>query len=314
MNTFKVGLLLAGMTGLFLAVGYLVGGPGGMLIAFGVAVAMNAWAYWNSDKAVLRMYGAQPVDQNTAPDFYALVARLAQRAGLPMPAVYIIDSEQPNAFATGRDPEHAAVAASRGLLSMLSEREVAAVMAHELTHVKNRDTLVMTVTATIAGAIGMLANFAMFAGGHRDENRGGIGIIGSIMVMILAPLAATLVQLAISRSREYGADEGGAAISDDPMALASALEKIEHYAHQVPNYDAQANPATAHLFIINPLAGTGTDNLFATHPSTANRIARLRELAAGPGAARDAVAYQAAPRRAARIPDTAPPRRTGPWG
>lgn len=309
MNSMKVGLLLAAMTALFAAVGFLVGGPQGMLIAFGVAVALNAFAYWNADKMVLRMYGAQPVDRAAAPRFYDLVARLAQRANLPMPAVYIIDSPQPNAFATGRDPEHAAVAASSGLLDMLTEREVAAVMAHELTHVKNRDTLIMTITATIAGAIGMLANFAMFSGGHRDEEgRGnGLGMIGGLMVMILAPLAATLVQLAISRSREYGADAGGAAISDDPMALASALEKIEQVAHRVPNYAAQANPATAHLFIINPLAGTGMDNLFSTHPSTANRIARLRELAQGRP-------QSDAPRSVPSPTTRAGGHRPGPWG
>jgi heat shock protein HtpX len=231
-----------------------------------------------------------------------------------MPAVYIIDSPQPNAFATGRDPEHAAVAASRGLLEMLDEREVAAVMAHELTHVRNRDILVMTITATLAGAVGMLANFAMFTGGHRDsEGRShGLGMIGGLLVMILAPLAATLVQLAISRSREYGADEGGAAISGDPLALASALQKIEHYAQQVPMAEAQANPATAHLFIINPLAGGGVGALFATHPSTAERIARLQAMAGNRDSAPRGASFLNPRPNEAGFRGTTP--RRGPWG
>ncbi|MHB1205124.1 MAG: M48 family metalloprotease, partial [Rhodospirillaceae bacterium] len=240
----RAGLLLAALTGIFLAVGYFIGGGQGMVIAFMVAMATNAFAYWNSDKMVLRMYGAREVDREAAPEFYDIVARLAARAKLPMPKVYIIDSDQPNAFATGRDPEHAAVAASTGLLRILDAREIAGVMGHELTHVRNRDTLVMTITATLAGAIGMLAHFAFFFGGRRDE-RGGGGMIGALAMMIIAPLAAALVQFAISRTREYGADEGGAEISGDPLALASALAKLEQAAHQVPNYQAQANPATA---------------------------------------------------------------------
>ena len=280
MNTIKVGLLLAALTGLFLAAGYLVGGPQGMMIAFLLALATNAFAYWNADKIVLGMYGARQVDSTSAPEFYATVEKLAANAHLPMPKVYVIDNAQPNAFATGRNPEHAAVAASTGLLGMLSAREVAAVMGHELTHVRNHDTLVMTITATIAGAIGMLANFAFFFGGTRDsEGRRPLGGFGTIIVMLLAPIAATLVQLAISRSREYGADAGGAEISHDPLALASALAKIDHAAHAVPNADAQANPATAHMFIVNPLSGIGVDNLFSTHPDTANRIARLEAMA-----------------------------------
>jgi heat shock protein HtpX len=281
MNTFKVGLLLAALTGLFLAAGFLIGGQQGMVIAFGIAVATNAFAYWNADKMVLSMYGARQVDRAAAPEYYAIVERLAANAHLPMPKVFIIDSPQPNAFATGRDPEHAAVAASTGLLQMLSAREIAGVMGHELTHVRNRDTLIMTVTATIAGAIGMLANFAFFFGGSRDSEDRRLGGLGTIVVMLLAPLAATLVQLAISRTREYGADAGGAEISGDPLALASALQKIEHAAHTIPNADAQANPATAHLFIINPLLGGGVDNLFSTHPDTANRVARLDQMAGG---------------------------------
>ena len=307
MSTMRAGVLLAAMTGLFLAVGYLIGAEQGMIIAFVLALGMNIFAYWNSDKMVLSMYGAKQVDRASAPGFYAIIERLALRADLPMPRVYIIENPQPNAFATGRDPEHAAVAATTGLLDILDEREVAGVMAHELAHVKNRDTLVMTITATLAGAIGMLANFAMFMGRGNSRNNP-LGPLGGILVMILAPIAAALVQFAISRTREYGADAGGAAISGDPQALASALTKLEHGARHVPNYDAEANPATAHLFIVNPLSGQGADNLFSTHPSTANRVARLREMGGND--------YQAPPQ--ARGPWAAPPktttRRRGPWG
>lgn len=302
MGTMKAGLLLAGLTGLFLAAGYAIGAEQGMIIAFVLALGMNAFAYWNSDKVVLSMYGARAVDRATAPRFYGIVEALAQRAGLPMPRVYLIDNPQPNAFATGRDPEHAAVAATTGLLDLLDEREVAGVMAHELAHVKNRDTLIMTITATLAGAIGMLANFAFVLGGRSRNNP--LGPLGAILVMILAPLAAMLVQLAISRTREYGADAGGAAISGDPQALARALARLEQGARRVTNNAAEANPATAHLFIVNPLSGRGADGLFATHPSTANRIARLQQMAGD--------SYPAV--------DTAPPvsqrpgRRPGPWG
>lgn len=309
MNTMRAGLLLAAMTGIFLAVGYAIGGSGGMLIAFLFAVATNAFAYWNSDKMVLSMYGAREVSRDSAPEFHDLIARLAARAKLPMPKVYIIDSDQPNAFATGRDPEHAAVAATTGLLRMLDEREIAGVMGHELAHVRNRDTLVMTITATLAGAIGMLANFAFLLGGRRDERGGGNAIL-SIAMMILAPIAAALVQFAISRTREYGADHGGAEISGDPLALASALAKLEQMAHQVPNAQAEANPATAHLFIVNPLSGHGADNLFSTHPAARNRIAKLQEIARGMNAAPVAAA---APTRGGPWEDTAP-RRKGPWG
>ncbi len=305
MNILKVSLLLAAMTALFMAVGGLIGGGQGMLIAFGVAIATNAFAYWNSDKMLLRMYGAREIGRADAPQLFDMVARLAANAQIPMPKVYIVDNPQPNAFATGRDPEHAAVAIHTGLLDMLDEREIAGVMAHELAHVKNRDTLIMTVTATLAGAIGMLANFAFLFGGARDSEGRSNPILG-ILVMILAPIAATVVQLAISRSREYGADQGGAAFSRDPLALASALRKIENYAHQVPNPAAEANPATAHLFIINPLGGSGVDNLFATHPSTQNRVARLEQLAQAPGQSDDVP--DEGPRRAA------PTRRPGPWG
>lgn len=249
------------------------------MIALIVALGMNFFAYWNSDKVLLRMYGARQVDRHSAPELYGIVERLAENAGLPMPKVYIIDNDQPNAFATGRNPENAAVAATSGLLRRLSWEEVAGVMAHELAHVKNRDTLIMTITATLAGAISMLANFALLFGGNRDNNNNPLGIIGIILTMILAPLAAMVVQMAISRTAEYRADEIGAQISGQPLWLASALEKIERAAQQIDNRVAEQNPATAHLFIINPLHAKKVDNLFSTHPRTANRIARLRAMA-----------------------------------
>jgi len=281
MNHSKTFLLLAAMTALFVGIGYMVGGAGGMAIAFAVAVAMNGFAYWNADKLVLAHYGAQPVEADH-PDplvraFAADTLALAKRAGLPAPRIYLIDSDQPNAFATGRDPANAAVAATVGLLRMLDRDEIRGVMAHELAHVRNRDTLTMTVTATIAGAIGMLANFAFLFGGRDEEGRPANPLAG-LALMIVAPIAAALVQMAISRTREYEADRVGAEIAGDPTALARALEKIERYAHDRLNLDAERNPATAHLFIINPLAGHGADNLFSTHPATANRIARLLAL------------------------------------
>ena len=276
----RTALLLAALTGLFLAAGFLIGGQQGMLIAFAIACAMNLFAYWNADKLVLRMYGAREVGADEMPEFHNLVAQLAQRGGLPMPKVYVIDNPQPNAFATGRNPEHAAVAATTGLLKMLSRDEIAGVMAHELAHVKNRDSLTMTITAVLAGAIGMLANFAFFFGGSRDRESP-LGGIGALLVMLVAPIAAMLVQFAISRSREYEADRIGAAISGNPRALASALAKISNGAAQIPNQDAEANPATAHLFIINPLHGQGADNLFSTHPATQNRIDRLLAIEGG---------------------------------
>jgi heat shock protein HtpX len=277
MNTMRTGLLLAGLTGLFVAVGYLLGGQSGMIMAFVLAAGMNFFAYWNADKMVLRMHSARQVDRATAPEFYDLVAELAQRGNLPMPKVYIMDNPQPNAFATGRNPENAAVAATTGLLQMLNRDEIAGVMAHELAHVKNRDTLLMTVTATIAGAISMLANFAIFTGGGRGRDNP-LGAFGAIALMIMAPLAAMLVQMAISRTREYGADRGGAQISGNPAALASALVKMSDAAHRIPNYAAEANPATAHLFIVDPLSGQRMDNLFSTHPATENRIAALQAM------------------------------------
>jgi heat shock protein HtpX len=278
MNVMKTGLLLAAMTGLFVGIGAVIGGGAGMVIAFLIAVGMNAWAYWNSDKAVLRMYGAREVDARSAPEFYGMVQELARRAELPMPKVYIMEEAQPNAFATGRNPENAAVAATTGLLQMLTREELAGVMAHELAHIKNRDTLIMTVTATISGAISMLANFAMFFGNSQD-NRNPLGMIGSILIMILAPMAAMVVQMAISRTREYSADKLGAQIAGEPQWLASALQKIQRGAQRVVNNGAEHNPATAHMFIINPLSGQGMDNLFSTHPKTENRIAELDKLA-----------------------------------
>ncbi|MEQ1865061.1 MAG: zinc metalloprotease HtpX [Micropepsaceae bacterium] len=296
MNWTKTALLLAVMTGLFVAVGGMLGGGTGMVVAFLVAIAMNAFAYWNSDKMVLRMYGAREIDGRQDPELFGLVGELARRAQIPMPKVYVIENEQPNAFATGRDPEHGAVAVTTGLRQRLSVEELAGVLAHELAHIKNRDTLIMTVTATIAGAISMLANFAMFFGSSSDSRNNPLGIVGTIALMILAPLAAGMVQMAISRAREYEADRVGAEIAGQPLWLASALERIHSSAARVVNVDAERNPATAHMFIINPLAGRGMDSLFSTHPSTADRIARLQDMAAGmQGAA------QEAPRR-------------GPWG
>ncbi len=275
MNSLRTGMLMAALTGLFVGIGYLLGGSGGMLIAFLFAAGTNLFAYWNADKVVLRMYRAQPADENS--DFVHLVRQLAEKAGLPMPKVYIVDNPQPNAFATGRNPEHAAVCATTGLIDSCTREELAGVMAHELGHVKNRDTLTMTITATIAGAISMLANFALFFGGGRSA-RNGLGLVGVLLVSILAPIAAMLVQAAISRSREYEADKAGAEFTGRPLWLANALQRIESEAARIPNVRADANPATAHMFIINPLHG-GLSGLFSTHPATADRIARLRAMA-----------------------------------
>ncbi|MDB5600957.1 MAG: hypothetical protein JWN71_3001 [Xanthobacteraceae bacterium] len=311
MNYLRTAMLLAGLTALFMGVGFLIGGANGAIIALVIAAAMNVFSYWNSDRLVLSMHGAQEVDARSAPDVYALVADLARRADLPMPKVYLMDNPQPNAFATGRDPEHAAVAATTGLLRMLNRDELAGVIAHELAHVKNRDTLIMTITATIAGAISMLAQFGMFFGHNRDNNNG-MGIVGTLAMVILAPIAAMLVQMAISRTREYSADRLGALISGRPDALASALNKIAGTAQMVENPTAERNPATAHLFIINPLSGQRMDNLFSTHPATENRIAALEQLAGQMGTSRYAS------RNASSMPPrtTAPsgPAPSGPWG
>jgi heat shock protein HtpX len=314
MNVMKTGMLLAVLTALFMGVGYLVGGSGGAFFAFLVAAGMNLFSYWNADKLVLRMHRAQEVDARAAPELHAMVKELAARAGLPMPKVYLIENDQPNAFATGRNPQNAAVAATTGLLRQLSREEVAGVMAHELAHVKNRDTLTMTIAATIAGAIAMLANFAFFFGGSRD-NAGPLGIVGVVLAAITAPFAAMLIQMAISRTREYSADRDGAAICGNPLWLASALSKIARAAGRVPMMSAERNPATAPLFIVNPLTGERMDNLFSTHPATENRIAALQELARS-GVQREAVgaATAASAPAAGPGPWSRAGRRRGPWG
>ncbi len=291
MNYVRTAMLLAAMTALFMVVGYAIGGQSGMMIAFFMALAGNAFAYWNSDKMVLRMYGARQVTAHQSPELYRMVEQLAQRANLPMPKLYVIANPQPNAFATGRNPQNAAVAVTTGLLEQLSTEEVAAVVAHELAHIRNRDTLIMTMTATLAGAISGLANMAMWFGAGRRDN--GIGPLATIAMIILAPIAAMLVQMAISRTREYAADRAGAEICGNPMWLAAALDRISNAAHHIENRPAERNPATAHMFIINPLMGMRMDNLFSTHPSTANRIRALEQLHA----------------------ETSPPAASpGPWG
>jgi heat shock protein HtpX len=318
-NFAKTGLLLAVLTGILVAMGGLVGGATGAAIAFVIAAAMNLFSLWQSDKLVLSMYGAEEVTQG---DYYDLVRELAQRAELPMPRVYVMHSAQPNAFATGRNPQNAAVCASTGLIETMSREELAGVMAHELAHVKNYDTLTMAVAATIGGAVSMLAQFLQFGslfGGNR-EGSSGIGWIGALVAAIVAPLAAMLVQMAVSRSREYQADRVGGLVCGNPLWLASALRKIEHYAREIPNEAAERAPGTAHLFIINPLTGQGMDNLFSTHPNTDNRIAELERLAAEVGAAPP---FSTAPSRSASGPwgsaptagpSAAPGRPRGPWG
>ena len=273
-NLMKTAILMAAITALFMAIGSLLGGRSGMMLALAVAVAMNFFSYWFSDTMVLKMYKAQQVDETSAPQFYGMVRELAQKAGLPMPKVYLIDEDAPNAFATGRNPEHAAVAATTGILRSLSERELRGVMAHELSHVKHRDILISTVSATMAGAISMLANFAMFFGGRNSEGRSTNPIVG-ILVMLLAPLAASLIQMAISRAREFEADRSGAEISGDPQALASALQKIQRIAQGLPLETTERHPETAQMMIINPLSAGGLRGLFSTHPSTEERVERL---------------------------------------
>ncbi len=289
----RTSLLLAALTGLFIAVGAIIGGQQGMIVAFGIALAMNLFAYWNADRMVLAMYRARPVDESAAPQLYATIRELTQRAGLPMPKVYIIDNDQPNAFATGRNPQHAAVAVNTGLLKLLTPEEVAGVLSHELAHVRNRDSLTMTMTAVIAGAIGMLAQFAYFFGASGNRRDNPLGPVGALLVMLFAPFAATLVQLAISRTREFEADRQGSQISGHPLWLASALGKLEQGARAIDNAAADGHPATAQLFIVNPLHGGAMSGLFTTHPPIAERIRRLEAMAAETG-------------------ESAPPH--GPWG
>ena len=308
MNYFKTALLLAALTGFVMVAGYLLGGQSGLVIALVAALGMNLFAYWNSDKMVLRMSNAQEVGPNEAPELYGIVQGLAERAGLPMPRVYVIDEDQPNAFATGRNPENAAVAATTGLLRYLSREEIAGVMAHELSHVRHRDTLIMTIAATLAGAIGMLASFGGLMGGGRDsEGRPLVSPVVAIAAMILAPLAAGLVQMAISRGREFEADRMGAEISGQPLWLASALAKLYAGTQQIPNQAAEANPATAHMYIANPLSVGGMASLFSTHPPMEERIARLEAMAGQ---------VQARPVAPASGPWATAPQtsRRGPWG
>ena len=302
----RTAILMAGLTALFAGVGYLLGGRQGMVVAFLMAAGVNLFSWWNSDRMVLRMHHAQPIGPAEDPRLYELVAGLAARAGLPMPALYLIHEDQPNAFATGRSPERAAVAVTAGLLAMMPEEEVAGVIAHELAHIRNHDTLIMTVAASLAGAVGMVAQFGGLFG-RRDRNNP-LGGIGVLLAVIVAPLVAVLVQMAVSRSREYEADRAGAAIAGHPRGLANALQRMEAGRHAIPNAGAKANPATAHLFIVNPLSGMGTDSLFSTHPSTENRVRALMEMAGG--------MPMGVPAAAARGPwGGAPPRTTGrrPW-
>ena len=277
-NWLKTSLLMAAIMALFGAVGMLLGGVSGMAIALLLGAVMNLWAYWFSDKMVLRMYNAQEVDQQSAPRLYSTVRELAERASLPMPKVYLIDEAQPNAFATGRNPEHAALAATSGILQLLTPRELRGVLGHELSHVKHYDILISTISATIAGAISSIAQLGMLFGGSRQNERG-VHPLVALLIMIVAPLAAMLIQLAISRAREFEADRGGAEVSGDPQALASALEKIERYARGQPIETAEMHPETAQMMIINPLSGGGVQGLFSTHPSTVERIARLLAMA-----------------------------------
>lgn len=320
MNAIRTTFLLAAMTALFMAVGFVVGGRVGMMLALGFALVTNLIAFWNSDKLVLRMQQAKPLGRRNAPELFDIVEGLSARAGIPTPALYLIETDQPNAFATGRDPNNAAVAVSRGLVDALDRREIAGVIAHELAHIKNRDTLTMTVTATLAGAITMLAQFGFWFGGRNSNSP--LGPFGAIIAIIVAPIAAMLVQMAVSRTREYEADRDGAAISGDPLALASALDKISKMAKTFENPLARRSPGMAHMYIINPLSGRGQDNLFATHPDVGNRIAELVKLADEMG---DSLADET-PRRPRRThvdtsgpgwrvpgagPDRSPP---GPWG
>ena len=313
MNYVKTGMLLAALTALFGVVGYLIGGAAGLLIALALAAGMNLFSYWNSDRLALAAYNAQEVDERAAPEFVGMVRQLAERARLPMPRVYIIDNPQPNAFATGRNPENAAVAATTGLVRLLSREELAGVIAHELAHIKNHDTLTMTISATIAGAISSIAQFGLFFGGG-NRNNNVLGTIGTILLVVLAPIAAMIIQMAVSRSREYEADRMGAEFCGNPLWLSAALAKISQGVAHVPNEDAERHPATAPLFIINPLSGQAMDNLFSTHPATENRIAALEQLARAMGMSpqRSASFLGGAGRAAGPWGNAARPR--GPWG
>lgn len=286
MGYFRTAILLAILTAIFMVLGYFIGGGSGAFFAFILACALNFFSYWNSDKIVLKMYGAKEVTLQTAPVYYRIVTELAEKANLPQPRVYIIDTPQPNAFATGRNPNNAAVAATQGLLDLLTPDEIEGVMAHELAHVKHRDTLIMTMAAIISGAISMLANyFFLFRGSsssREDNSNNALSIIGGILLMILAPLAAMIIQMTISRTREYAADKEGALICGKPLSLASALAKLAIFSKKIPNEQAESQPGTAHLFIINPLYGEGRDKLFSSHPDTANRIKALEEMANAP--------------------------------
>jgi heat shock protein HtpX len=307
MNYVRTGMLMAGLTALFGAVGYLLGGGGGMLMALGFAAVTNLFSYWNSDRLALAAHNAHEVDAATAPELYGMVRDLAARANMPMPRVYLIEEDQPNAFATGRNPENAAVAATTGILRTLSYEELAGVMAHELAHIKNHDTLTMTITATMAGAISSLVTFGMMFGSR--ENRP--NFIVQILLSILAPMAAMIIQMAISRSREYEADKLGAEICGNPVWLADALAKIAGGVAHTPNETAEAKPATAHMFIINPLTAGGMDSLFSTHPDTGNRIAALMEQARAMGIGRSAGGFMG---QAAQSPWGGSGRAPGPWG
>ncbi|MBK7256828.1 MAG: zinc metalloprotease HtpX [Ignavibacteriae bacterium] len=282
MNTTKTVFLMAVMTVLLVFAGSLIGGKGGMMIAFVMALVMNVGSYWFSDKIVLRMYGGQELTQADAPELFQITRELAANGGLPMPKVYLIRGDQPNAFATGRDPDHAAIAVTEGIMRLLSRDELRGVIAHELAHVKHRDILIGTIAATMAGAISMIANMAqwamIFGGGRSSDDREGGSPIGGLVMMIVAPFAAMLIQMAISRSREFMADEGGAQMAGNPMSLANALRKLEARAHQIP---MDASPSTAHMFIVNPLSGGGVMKLFSTHPPMEERIARLEAMASG---------------------------------
>lgn len=309
MNAVKTGMLLAGMTALFMGVGFLIGGEAGMAIAFIVAIGMNAFAFWNSDKMALRMHNAQQVNRASNRELYDMVALLSRNADLPTPKIFVIHSDQPNAFATGRNPKNSAVAVTTGLMRILNRDEVAAVMAHELAHIKNRDTLIMTMAATLAGAISMLAQFGMFFGSSSD-NRNPLGFIGVLLAVIFAPIAAMLVQMLISRTREYAADRMGGEICRNPLALARALQKISSNASAITLPSAERNPGSAHLFIVNPLSGARMDNLFSTHPNPANRIAALKDQARTFGV-RSGGAGEAGAPAVTRTPSVK--RRKGPW-